>query len=542
MPASSLIYSDSDGLHSVALHRASVSIGRSPDRDLVLHGTHVSRQHAVITRDGNAWTISDESSTHGTFLNGNRIQQATLKSGDVLHIGSLKGTKLRFVVETDEQATVPLKGNSYGDLVSSIQGMRDIPNGVTPAAREMELLSWLIRAARQLNEGVVIGDILAALLNLTLQLTGAERGFVFLSTDKELQFSTGLSSAGEVLTQDQTVSQKAIESAIKSRQKFSVSDTSSDARVRGWSSVMMNDIRRIHCIPLRKRLSSKEPSQLLGLLYLDSRIEAGHLSEIDHLVLDTIATEAAALLQNALLAEAEQKARQAREELAVAARIHSGLMSIVLPTLPYVELQAKTVPCLAIGGDFYDAVVLEDCVCVTLVDVSGKGVSAAIVAATLQGIIHAQLVARQGLPEIAAAVNHFLCERNVGKYATMVIVKLFPDGRLEYINCGHLLPLVIWDKQIRLLEESNLIVGLFAGASYISSNDSLRAGERLLLATDGITEAENSEGLQFEESWLSAATHCHNIGEILDQVAKFHAPNPARDDCTLVEIRYGNTR
>jgi sigma-B regulation protein RsbU (phosphoserine phosphatase) len=83
-----------------------------------------------------------------------------------------------------------------------------------------------------------------------------------------------------------------------------------------------------------------------------------------------------------------------------------------------------------------------------------------------------------------------------------------------------------------------LIVGLFAKASYHSSVCSLRLGERLLLATDGVTEAENSEGGQFEESWLGAATHCRNIGEILDQVAKFHAPRPAQDDCTLVEILF----
>jgi len=277
---------------------------------------------------------------------------------------------------------------------------------------------------------------------------------------------------------------------------------------------------------------------LLGLLYLDSRIEPGYLSEIDDLILDTIAAEAAGLLQNALLAEAEQKARQAREELAVAARIHSGLMSMVLPVLSYATLDAKSVPCLAIGGDFYDAVVLEDCICVSLVDVSGKGVAAAIVAATLQGIIHSQLAARQGLPEIAATVNQFLCERNVGKYATMVIVKLFPDGRLEYINCGHVFPLVIWGKQVRHLEENNLVVGLFAGASYLSAKDSLRPGERLLLATDGVTEAENNEGRQFEESWLGAVTHCQNITQILDHVGEFIAPNPAQDDCTLVEVRY----
>jgi len=538
MPVSTLIYFDTNGKRRVVLDQPSVSIGRSPDRDIVLHDNLVSRHHAIVTLEGDAWTVSDENSTHGTFVNGVRIQQTLLRSGDVLQIGSDKGTKLRFVVETDEQATGSLQHDSFHDLISSIEGMRDIPEGVSPAAREIESLNWLLRAARQLNEGVVIDEILSALLRLTLQLTGAERGFVFLWTNRKLHFAKGLDSSGELLVQDQTISQKAIESAIDSRQKFSVSDTSSDERVKGWSSVMMNDIRRIHCVPLRQRVAPKEPGKLLGLLYLDSRIAPGEISEIDHMILDTISTEAAALLQNALLAEAEQKARQAREELALAARIHSGLMSIALPVLPYASLQAKTVPCLAIGGDFFDAVVLEDCVCVTLVDVSGKGISAAIVAATLQGIIHAQLAARQGLREIAVTLNQFLCERNVGKYATMVIVKLFPDGQLEYINCGHLLPLAIWGKQIRRLEVSNLMVGLLSEASYMSAESSLRPGERLLLATDGITEAENSEGRQFEESWLGVVTHCRNIGEILDQVAKFRAPNPAQDDCTLVEIRY----
>jgi len=134
------------------------------------------------------------------------------------------------------------------------------------------------------------------------------------------------------------------------------------------------------------------------------------LTEIDHLLLDTIAREAAALVHNLLLAEAEQRARAAREELAIAARIHNGLMSITLPQVPYARIQAKTVPCLAIGGDFYDVVALDDCVCATIVDVSGKGVPAAIVAAILQGIIHAQLHGGHSLPQIAPwSIDSFAC-------------------------------------------------------------------------------------------------------------------------------------
>ena len=196
-------------------------------------------------------------------------------------------------------------------------------------------------------------------------------------------------------------------------------------------------------------------------------------------------------------------------------------------------------PCLAIGGDFYDVVVLEDCVCVTVVDVSGKGVSAAIVAATLQGILHAQLLARQSFPEIADMINQFLCTRNVGKYATMVALRLFPDGRIEYLNCGHVLPVSIADTEVRLLEAGNLIVGLIAGARYTSAFDRLQPGERLLLATDGITEAENHDGELFGYDGLSDAARRHrDIGAILDHVEKFHTPNPAQDDCTLIEVRY----
>jgi serine phosphatase RsbU (regulator of sigma subunit) len=277
---------------------------------------------------------------------------------------------------------------------------------------------------------------------------------------------------------------------------------------------------------------------LLGLLYLDSQIGLRDLTKVDHQLLDTIAAEAAALLHNALLADAEYKARQAREELAVAAKIHSGLMSMTLPLLPYAEIHAKSVPCLAIGGDFYDAVALEDCVCAVVADVSGKGVSAAIVAATLQGIIHSQFLAGQSLPRIAAVVNHFLCARDVGKYATMVLLKLFPDGSLEYANCGHIRPLAVQGTQITHLEEANLVVGLIAGASYTSAHCKLESGQWLLLASDGVTEAEDIAGNQFGDSGLNAVAHYENIDAIVDRVKDFQAPNPAQDDCTLLKIRY----
>ena len=532
-----LRYFDSDGKHEIALDRESTSIGRSPDQDVVLGDAQVSRQHALITRQGATLTITDLKSTRGTFLNGVRLDApAVLRDGDALQFGSAAAMKMKVLLHANDEPDQD--SSTLLDLLAS-RGSLVLPAGVErSSAREMEQLNWLLRAARQLNERGAVDEILRVLLQLTVQLTGVERGFVFLNHDGTMEFAQGLDLNGEPLQEDATISHRAMQQAVESESKFSVSDTYSDKRASQWSSVLANNIRSIYCIPLRKRVAAQQSEELLGLLYLDSQTRPGTLTKVDHELLDAIATEAAALVHNALLAESEQKARLAREELAIAARIHSGLMSTELPKLAYAEVNAKTVPCLAIGGDFYDAVVLDDCVCVTIVDVSGKGVSAAIVAATLEGIIHAQLLARQGLVEIAAMVNHFLCTRDVGKYATMIIARLFADGRLEYLNCGHIPPVAVLGDEVRTLAKSNLIVGLIPEAKYVSGEDRLRPGERLLLTTDGVTEAESPEGEPFGEPRFRAIARDQSLEAMLDSVARFHAPNAAQDDCTLVELRY----
>jgi serine phosphatase RsbU (regulator of sigma subunit) len=542
MPFPTLSYTDAYGHHAVLLNRDTTSIGRLPDQNVVLRDQCVSREHATIVREGDFYSVVDRNSSHGTFLNGVRVQRAALHSGDLLQLGSVKGPQLQFHFEAARDRDSVVHQSTIRNLLSSLSEF-PLPNEKhLPAVREMEQLNWLLSAARQLNSGKAIEDILTTLVQLTLQLTGVERGFVFLQEGGEMKLARGLNAEGGIVEQDSTISRRAIQKAIESDIKFSISDALMDDDTSAWASVRENKIRSIYCIPLRKRDAKSEHSELLGLLYLDSQISAGDLSEVDHQLLDTIATEAAALLQNALLAEAEHKSRRAREELAIAARIHSGLMSFTLPLIPYALLQARSIPCYEIGGDFFDAVALDDCVCVAIADVSGKGVPAAIVAATMQGIIHAELLSRQSLPEIAALLNQFLCTRNVGKYATMVMLKLFPDGNVEYMNCGHIQPLHVHDAGVNQLEESNLIVGLLPAASYSSARCTLQPGERILLVTDGLVEAENSAGDPFGDSRLNEVALHQDLNGILDHVARFQSPNEAQDDCTVVEVRYTGER
>jgi serine phosphatase RsbU (regulator of sigma subunit)/pSer/pThr/pTyr-binding forkhead associated (FHA) protein len=543
MPAAALSYIDTNGRHTVVLRDDSTTLGRLPGQDLVLNDPLVSRRHAVIAHQNGAYIVIDQNSTHGTFLNGRRTERAELHSGDELQLGSLNGVALHFRLRSDEETATSVIRSSFGELLASYRnlhekrGEKTMP-AATDAATDLERLKFLLDAARKLNEGSAVDEILSALLQSTLELTGVERGFVFLRDGESMRMAQGLAADGTALDESSKFSHSAMQKAIESNKKFSISDTLEDERASEWSSVLAHRIRSIYCIPLRKRVASSGPAQLFGLLYLDSQVKPGSLSELDHQLLDTIANEAAALVENVLLAQAEFKARQAREELAIAARIHSGLMSVSLPTVPYATLAARSVPCYEIGGDFYDVVALDDSVCAVVVDVSGKGITAAIVAATMQGILHAQLLARQPLPQIASLVNEFLCTRNVGKYATMVIVRLFADGRIEYLNCGHIYPIAIMGSEVRQLQEGGLIVGLIPGATYMSAYDLLRPGERLLLATDGLTETENAKGDLFGTAELSNAALDRGIDEILETVMQFRSPAEALDDCTLLDVRY----
>lgn len=533
-----LRYADLDGEHFFALQAEKTSIGRSPDQDLVLKEAYVSRRHALITRQNGSFELADQNSSHGTFLNGKRVDRAKLTPGDTLQFGSLNAAAFRFLLPSFTRDNESSSGGRAAELLSALSVFAPTDKSIPAPARDLEKLSFLLGAARQLNAGGAIADIFRALLQLSIELTGVERGFVFLIEEGELHLGLGLRADGTTVDEDSTLSRRAMERAIVSDSKFSLSDTLADDSASGWASVLANSIRSIYCIPLRKHISPAEPNRLLGLLYLDSQIGSGRLSEIDHQVLDTLANEASTLLHNALLAETELKARKAAEELNIAASIHSGLMSITLPKLDYAQIRARSLPCHAIGGDFYDAIALDDCLCIAIADVSGKGVPASIVAATLQGIIHALMLTGQSLSETADLVNRFLCTRQVGKYATMILLKIFPDGCVEYMNCGHIPPLLVTPTGTCYLEEASLIVGIISEATYSSAQFTLHPGDRILLTTDGITETKDKSGMQIGIEGLARLADLPSLDSIVEHLTRMQMTSETQDDWTLLDIRY----
>jgi sigma-B regulation protein RsbU (phosphoserine phosphatase) len=525
----SFVLVDGSSRRTVAITHSPFSIGRLPENDLVLAHPYVSRRHAELLVEAGTCFVVDQGSRHGTFINGKpSTTRQAIGVDDIVNFGALDGPSLRISAEE------PHDTSTIRDIIDQIPE-------VSATGNALEKLRWFFESARKLKTSGAVDQILTALLDTTLQLTQVERGYVFLRNEAgEMQLALGRDDKGEELTDEATLSHGAMRQAISTANEFIVTDTlSADPETRS-ASMVAHSIRSVICIPLRKRRpgAAERETELLGLLYLDSRLKAGSLTQIDGDLLRTIATDAAALIDNAQLAVAEERERVYRQEMNIAAEIQRGLMTVRPPTLSWAQVAARSVPCREVGGDFFDIVEDGQSLAVIVADISGKGISAAILGATLQGLIYSLLVARQPLATLADIVNRYICSKNVEKYATMAILRISPKGHLEYVNCGHVPPF-LYSNGCSRLPESNLPVGLIEGAPFNSGELQLRPGNRVLIVTDGVTEAAAPDGEFFGEARLADSEfESATLDDIFLQVERFAGTLAADDDCTVLDVRY----
>src|SRR5229473_1358034 len=519
----------------IVLNRTPFSVGRKVDKDLVIADPRVSRDHAQIIQEESVFFLVDQGSKHGTFVNGERVQRQKLERNDRMEFGARDSA---YVIFNPAHAT----SNTAREFLSQISGMQ-----ISPEATDLEKLTLFLEAARKLNTAGVLDEILMTMLDVTLRLTRAERGYVFLKDDEgKLRLAAGRNSKGEPLLDDKTISHSILEESLRSNSEFLLTDTSQSLDLSGRQSIVAYDLRTVICIPLRKMQvqtrarATSEPvpsGDAMGALYVDSRFASRDISKVSGDILHLVATEAASLIENARLVQAEEESRRYQQELSIAATIQQRLMAVTIPEVPFARLGGKNLSCKEIGGDFFDAVNTEDGLAVVLADVAGKGVSAALLASTIQGMIYSQLVARMPLTEIVASANRFLTSKRIGeKYATVVIARLRRDGELEYVNCGHVPPLLVCGGEVIRPSHGNLPVGLLPDAVYESDRYSLHSGDRLVLVTDGVTEAENAEGEFFDNERLEIAAKKGSMHDVFAAVSEFCGSTPLSDDCTVVEM------
>ena len=234
-------------------------------------------------------------------------------------------------------------------------------------------------------------------------------------------------------------------------------------------------------------------------------------------------------------------------EMNVAREVQLELLPRAVPDFEGLELAGVCRPAVAVGGDYYDYLRYGDGrLGLVIVDVSGKGVPAALLMASLQASVRSLFPTVADPGELQARLNDALCRSSsVARYATAFLADFDPDvRRMTYSNAGHLPGLIIRGEETIRCEQGGLPIGLFEGVGYETGSLTLAPGDLLALFTDGVTEAPAPDGEEFGADRLADLLRTYQdrpldaaLQGVLDALLDWSGPVDPHDDVTLVLAR-----
>lgn len=533
-----LIVNDAAGERAVSMLGERFKIGRRNTNDLVVSGIDVSREHAEILREGNDFLLKDLGSRFGTHVNGEQIVERRLSHRDRIRLGPSDHVQIVFLLDelmSDTQAT----GTS----------------SMTLAGTDFRAMAILLKGLRALGSGKVLDEVLRLVLESTVELTGAERAAILLAGAKSrLEFRLGIARNGVSLSGEEfRGSRKVPERAFAGGVVVDEPNLEEIPDGRHGETIQIG-IRSAIAVPLRLvpleslAIGTEEKARIIGVIYLDRRGRGALLTSSAREALEALAAEAGVAIENARLYREVVERQRTQQELEFARRVQEALMPERLSHYFFCETAGTNIPSRSIGGDFFDCFQLPDgSVGFVLGDVAGKGPAAALLAASAQGMLVVNAMNTVSPAEAMTRLNRAFCRRvPIGRFVTLFYGVLHPDGRLVFCNAGHNFPyLQPTGGDPRELETGGLPIGIVEDGAYEEETLHLRAGDKLIVFSDGITEAETKDGDQFGEDRLREclqslreASAEESMERILEDVTDFVAGHEASDDITLFVLRY----
>lgn len=255
-------------------------------------------------------------------------------------------------------------------------------------------------------------------------------------------------------------------------------------------------------------------------------------------------------LKSSLEDEHEAERKVTRRELEIACEVQTRLLPHSPPHYPGLDVGFFYRPAREVGGDYYDFTPLDGgCMGLAVGDVSGKGLSSALLMASLQGLVRTSLAAREGrLSAFVEELNNAMYKLTaMNRYATFFFARVdVPKQTLTFVNAGHNPPLV-WRRDSEaasILEAGGPPIGLFADSQYQSGEIPICSGDVVVAYTDGVVEALNAAGEEFGEEALQTMVQAYaglDAGELCKKLEgrllAFMADAPQWDDITLVVMK-----
>lgn len=532
----------------IALDRPRSVLGRHPDCEVRLDVGAVSRQHAQIVKvSEDEWFVEDLQSRNGTYVNNLLIagpqrlsDRDRLKICDLLftfHLSDPAASGARRPeLNVTEDVSSPSTVMSQVEVVPGEQGLR-----VTVSPQKQ--LQAMLDIARSLGSALELDDVLARILTSLFQLfVQADRGFV-LFKDPEDGKLTPVAVKHRRSSDDETIrySRTIVNQAIDTKRAILSADAGADSRFDMSQSIADLRIRSVMCLPL---IDSNDA--VLGVISIDTFDQRSRFTQEDLDILASIARQVAMAVENAQLHESLVRQRTLERDLELARQVQQGFLPMARPSLAGYAFFDFYDPANEVGGDHFDYIALPDGrMGIVLADVSGKGVSAALLTAKLSSDVRFCLLAE---PSPAAAIRRlnagFAGGRWEDRFVTLVLAVLEPiTGRITLVNAGHMAPLLrTTSGQVRMVgcEESGVPLGVDVEFPYEECQVALAPGELLTMFTDGISEAMSESNdlytIQRLESVLAQPqTGVETAGRaILDDVRRHVGTRAQSDDMCLI--------
>lgn len=524
---------DGLGQRIVPINKELLCIGRRTESDLRLVGSDVSREHAEIIKQNGDWILKDKGSRYGTYVNGEPVTEHKLTHGDRVQFGRASGADVVFLTG---------EGPAHTDRSHA------------SAVNDLRQLAALLEGLRALGSGRVLDEVLALVLDAAIDVAGAERGFIMLapSGGGDLEMKLARAKGRITLPAGFKTSRKIPEEVFATGELKIVADLLDGDLANVHLGTVQLGIRHVACIPLRMvryldRADMKSDTSNIGVLYLDSREKGSLLAPHTRTALDTLATEAGVAIENARLYRETLEMARIEHELKLAAEIQKALLPEGNHSGLFFESAGTSVQARSIGGDFFDMQDMPDGQFGFLVgDVAGKGPAAALLTAKILGIFSAFVSVGDEPAQTVDHINKVLTRRQIdARYATLFYGQLSADGQIRFCNGGHNPALIYGAGGLQRIEVGGMPVGLFEMAPYSGDRTELKAGEIMVLYSDGVTEAHNIAGEEYgeermvevmKEYWESPASVV--LDKLIESVTVFAHGAEQYDDVTALVVKY----
>ena len=543
------------------LNQPKMVMGRHPDCEIVIDAGAVSRQHAQIILADDNFYIEDLQSRNGTYVNDRRIEGRKL----LCHADSLRICDVAFRFEDDvflkKQAATARDTGFAIDIGSSqsvvIDDDRDAPSGskmmtkieVSDTARmrldtnPITKLKAVLEITRSLGRSLSIDDVLPKVLDSLFTIfPQADRGFIVLTEGDEGRLIPKAVKFRRPNEDDEIrISRTIVDEVMSSKEAILSADAATDSRFQMSQSVADFRIRSMMCAPL---LDSEGNAQ--GVIQIDTLNQTARFRGEDLEVLGGVTAPAGIAVENAQLHEDQLKQQVLQRDLQMARRVQLGFLPSAPPEVPGYHFFDYYDSAYEVGGDYHDYIELPDGrLAIIVADVSGKGISAALLTAKLSAEMRFCLATESTPAAAVTKLNNVFCQGGwEDRFITMILMVLNPpSGEVTLVNAGHMPPLARLGNQpvgMPGSENAGLPIGVTEDFDYDSYQLRLEPGDSLAAFTDGFSEAMNANedlyGLeQLEARFADPVSSLSDLGRhILEDVKRHVAGHPQSDDMCLV--------